>query len=149
VTQPVDAVAHHEAHGAGVVVRPDRIGAVLALGLQEFFGDEIEGCVPGHRFEAARALRPLADERLRQAIGMVYALGVARDLGADHARRVGIVGSAAHAADGALVENLDLERARRGAVMRTGRGADPDSVGANGLIHRPTLASCLSPVAAA
>ena len=45
---------------------------------------------------------------------MMDALGVARDLGADHAGRVGVVLGAAHAADGAVVEHLDLERAGRG-----------------------------------
>ena len=35
VAQAVDAVAHHEAHGARIVVGPDGLGAVAALGLQE------------------------------------------------------------------------------------------------------------------
>ena len=57
---------------------------------------------------------------------MMHALGVARDLGADHARRVAVVGGAANAADGALVEDLDLERAGRRTIVRAGGGADPD-----------------------
>ena len=56
VAQPVDAVAHHQAHGAGVVVRPHGFGAVALLGLQEFLGDQIERVVPGDRRELARAL---------------------------------------------------------------------------------------------
>ena len=59
-----------------------------------------------------------------QAVGMMDALGVARDLGADHARRIDVVLGAADAADGAAVEDLDLERAGRWAVMRTSRGRD-------------------------
>ena len=68
---------------------------------------------------------------------MMHALGVARDLGADHARRVVVVRRAAHAADGVVVEHLDLERAGRRAVVRTGGGADPDGLQrrADGLIH--------------
>ena len=52
---------------------------------------------------------------------MMRAFGVARDLGADHARRVGVVRRAAHAPDGVPVEHLDLQRAGRRAVVRTGR----------------------------
>ena len=63
-------------------------------------------------------------QRLHQAVGMVLALGVARDLGADHAGGVVVVLGAAHAADGALVEHLDLERAGRRAIVRTGGRAD-------------------------
>ena len=71
------------------------------------------------------------------------ALGVARDLGADHAGGVGVVRRAVHAADGARVEHLDLERAGRRAIVRTGRSADPDRLRleADGLIHAaPALA---------
>ena len=57
VAQAVDAVAHHQAHGAGVVVGPDRLRAVAPLGLEELLGDEIERVVPGDRLELARALR--------------------------------------------------------------------------------------------
>ena len=32
--EAVDAVAHHEPHGAGVIIRPDRLGAEFALGLR-------------------------------------------------------------------------------------------------------------------
>src|SRR5262245_31807706 len=68
------------------------------------------------------------------------ALGVARDLRADHARRVGIVRRAADTTDGALVENLDFECAGRRAIMRTGGGADPHVGKTNGLIHPAKVA---------
>src|SRR5208282_2218077 len=58
---------------------------------------------------------------------------VTRDLGADHAGRIGIVLGAADAADRVSVKDLDLERAGRGAVVRTGRSND---AGADGLVHR-------------
>src|SRR5665213_1806898 len=55
VSQPVDAVAHHQAHGAGIVIRPYCFGAVLALGSVEFLGDELERVVPGDLAKLARA----------------------------------------------------------------------------------------------
>ena len=58
----------------------------------------------------------------------MLAFGVARDLGADHTGRVVVVLRAVHAADGALVEQLDLE-ARRStgnhADRPNGRSASP------------------------
>ena len=87
VAQPMDAVALHEAHGAGVVIRPHRLRAMARFGAQELLGDEIERVVPRYRLERARALRPGPAQRLRQAVGMMDALGVARDLGADRRRR--------------------------------------------------------------
>jgi len=46
VAQPVDAVAHHQTHGAGVIVWPHALRAVLLLGFEEIFGDEIERVIP-------------------------------------------------------------------------------------------------------
>ena len=61
VAQPVDAVAHHQAHRAGIVIGPDAFGAVALLGLEKFLGDEIERVVPRYPLELARALwRPCA-----------------------------------------------------------------------------------------
>ena len=57
VAQPVDAVAHDEAHGAGIVVGPHRLRAVAALGRQHGLGREVERVVPGDALELARALR--------------------------------------------------------------------------------------------
>ena len=57
VAQAVDAVTHHEAHGAGVVVGPHRLGAVAPLGRQHGLGGQVERVVPGDALELARALR--------------------------------------------------------------------------------------------
>ena len=57
VAQAVDAVAHHVAHRARVIVGPHRFGAVRLLGAGELLGDEIERVVPGDRDEFPRALR--------------------------------------------------------------------------------------------
>ena len=82
--------------------------------------------------------------RFEQAARMMNPFGVARDLGADDAVGIGVPARAAHPADGALVEHLDLERAGGGAIVRAGGVAGPGDQGklANRLIHRrsfPTL----------
>ena len=124
VTQPVDAVAHHQAHGAGIIIRPDALGAVALLARQEILGDQIERGIPGDAAEFARALRADALQRMQHAVGMMLALGIARDLGADDAERVVVVLGAAHAPDGAVVDELDFERAGRGTIVRTGGRSD-------------------------
>ena len=137
VAQAVDAVAHDEAHGACIVIGPDRLRAVALVRALEALGDQIERRVPGDGNELTRSFRAPAQERHGQAIGMVRPLGVAGDLGADHARGVAVVLRATHAADGALVDDLHLERAGGGTIVRTGRGAHADrrGPGANNLIH--------------
>ena len=127
VAQPVDAVAHDEAHGAGVVVWPDALRAAAPFRLEKALGDEIERLVPTDAGEAARSFCADAPERMQQAVGVVDALGVARHLGADHARRVAVVLGPAHAADRASVDDLDLERAGRRAIVRTGGVAPLDA----------------------
>src|SRR5437764_587703 len=54
---------------------------------------------------------------MQQTIRMMDALGITRDLRADHARRIKIVFRAAHAPDAAAVEHFHFERARRRAVI--------------------------------
>jgi len=44
--EAVDAVAHHQTHGAGVIIRPHRLGAELALGLIEPRRDLVQRIVP-------------------------------------------------------------------------------------------------------
>ena len=133
VAQPVDAVAHDVAHGAGIEIGPHRLGAVRPLGAEELLGDEVERVVPGDRREVAAALGAGAAQRLGQPIRMMHALGVARDLGADHPRRVGVVRGATHAADRLIAEHLDLERAGRWAIVRAGRRGD--FLRAEALVH--------------
>ena len=118
VAQAVDAVALHEAHRAGIIVGPDGLRAELRLRFQELLGAEVERGVPGNPLELARALGAGADHRVEQPVRMVDALGVARDLGADHAGGIVVVACAPDAADAAGVEAFDLERAGRGAIVR-------------------------------
>ena len=66
-----------------------------------------------------------AVQRMQQPVGMMLALGIARNLRADHAGRVVVVLGAVHAADRALVDDFDIKRAGRRAIVRTGGKADP------------------------
>src|SRR6185369_1154260 len=144
VAQPVDAVTHHQAHGASVVVRPHRFRAVLAFDVDEFLGDEVERIIPGDRLEAAGTFGPDPAQRVFQPVGVMLTLGVARDLGADDTRRVIVVLGAVHTTDGVRVDEFPIERAGRWTVVRAGGKADPFRLlqRTNGLIHgAATIAS--------
>ena len=119
VAQTIDTVALHEPHGAGVKERPHRCAPQRLRRARELLGDFVERGLPRQRCEFA-ALGAFALERLGKPFGMMDALGVARNFLADHARRVGVGGGAADAADMVAVEFLDFERARAGAVVRAG-----------------------------
>jgi hypothetical protein len=123
MAQAMDAIALHPPHGAGVVMRPYRLRAVPLCRLRECFRDAVERLVPADRHESRTADALVADaaQRRAQALRVVLALGVACDLGADDARRVGMVPAAMHAADRALILPLDIERASARAIMRTDR----------------------------
>src|SRR5262249_43418742 len=118
MAQTIDAVAHDEPHGAGIVVRPDRLAAITPLGGEQRFRSDIESIIPRDRGEFAAPLAALAAQRREQPILMVHALSITRDLGADYARRVIVVRGAVNAADGAPIDDLHLERARGRTVMR-------------------------------
>src|SRR4030095_9732652 len=83
--------------------------------------DRVERVVPPDPLEAARAPWPHAAQRVGQAVLRVHALGVAADLLANPPAGVGVAVGAAHAADGARVDALDLQRAGAGAVVRAHR----------------------------
>jgi hypothetical protein len=122
VGQPLDAVALHQAHGPRVPVRPDRLGAVTPLDPQQVLGDLVERVVPGDPRELARALLALAAQGEAQPLGMVVALVVAGDLGADHAGGEGVALRAPDLAEPAVAQPLHLECADRGAVVGADRG---------------------------
>ena len=83
-----------------------------------FAGDLVERLVPGDRLELAGALGAGALERRGDALGRIHQVGVAVDLAAGEARRVGMVGVALHAHDLAVLDMGD-ERAHVGAIVRT------------------------------
>lgn len=124
--QAVDAVTHHQPHGAGVIIRPDRLGAEFALGLIEPRGDLVQRLVPGDPRELAGTFRPGAAHRVEQPVRMMDTFGVARDLGADDTGGIGLQLGPADPADALALDHLDVERAGRRTVMRTGGVADVD-----------------------
>ena len=134
--QTVNAVLHHQSHGSSIVIRPDRFGAEFALRLIETVGDFVQRVVPGDAGELARSFRAGPELRIGHAFRMMNALGITGDLGADHAGRVGLLLRAAHAPDRRIIDHLDIERACRRAIMRTGRVPNFDS---GMLVHDRTV----------
>ena len=95
------------------------------------FGNLVECVIPGNRCEPGPTGTLVADaaQRLRQALGMVLALGVACDLGADHATRIGLPRGPTDPSDAVdsgfrpgRLDPLDLEGAGARAVMRANAG---------------------------
>ena len=127
--QALDAVAHHQAHRAGVMIGPDAFGPERALVFEKILGDDVERVVPGDRRELTGAFRPGAAQRLRQAVLVMDAFGIARDFGADDARRIALVGRAMDAPDARSVDHFDVERAGGRAIMRADGRAAEDSRG--------------------
>ena len=127
MAQPLDAVALHQPHGAGVEVRPHRLacrGAPRCA--MNASATRSSASSQAMRFELPGALGPGAQQRMGQPVRVVHALGVARHLLADHAGGVGVALRAAHAADGAGVQDLHVQRAGAGAVVRTDRRGDAE-----------------------
>ena len=98
--------------------------AEVSLSRIEARRDFVERFVPCDARELTGALWSGAAHRKHQSVGMMDTLGIARDLRADHARRVGLMLGAANPADRRAVDHLDVERASRRAIMRTGRMFD-------------------------
>ena len=82
----------HQPHRAGIVIGPDRSRRRdRASAFRNASAARSSASSQAIGSNCARALRPVAAQRLRQPVGMMDALGIARDLGADHAGGVGIV----------------------------------------------------------
>ena len=126
VAQPLDAIALHQAHCAGIEERPDALGAVTLRRAQEALRHEVERVVPGQGREGGAPLALGADppQRRGEPLGMVLALGIAGDLGADDSGGIRVIRRAADAAYGSGVEPLHRERADARAIVRADRGND-------------------------
>ncbi len=137
MAQALDAVALHEPHRAGIEVRPDGLRAVFLLSGDEFLRDEIERSFPACLLPRALAFRAGTDQRPGKPVRVVDALGVARDLGADDTGGVAVGLGPVNAADRALVEELDVERAGGRAVVRAdgAGGADDEWLVHSGEVH--------------
>ena len=129
--QPLDAVALHQPHRAGVEIGPDRLAAMRRFRLEEGFGDLVQRVVPADLLPGTAALFALAALRRQKPVGMVDALGIAGHLGADDAGRVGIGIAAAHPAEASRGVDIDIEGACGRTVVRTGRMTDA-GFGGNG-----------------
>src|SRR6266851_6465358 len=116
--EAVDAVAHHEAHGAGIVIRPYRLGAELALGRIKARRDLVQRLVPRYPLKFAGSLRPGPAQRMHQPVRMMNALGITRDLGADDARGIALQLGAANPANGGIIDDLDIEGTSRRTIVR-------------------------------
>ncbi len=104
-----------------------------------FCGDFVEGFVPGNGGPLPCPFGADAAQGLGQAIGMVDALGITGDFFADDAGGVGIILGAADAADGVIVDDFDIERAGRWAIVRADRTGD---AGDDGFVHWGLGACC-------
>ena len=111
MAQAIDAITHHQAHGAGIEIGPHRLRTVALFGREEGCGDFVQCVVPADGHELAAALGAATLQGGGEAVGMMDAFGVARDLAADHASGVAVVTCAAHPSNGMGIEFLDLQRA--------------------------------------
>ncbi len=120
MAQPLDPVALHQPHGAGIEIGPDGLAAMAGRGALEGFRHLVQRRLPGDLLVSPDPLpfRPHAAQRMGQAIGVMLALGIAGDLGADHPRGIAVPGRAPDLADARRRQALDLERAGARAVMR-------------------------------
>src|SRR6202034_4184535 len=81
-------------------------------------GDSGNRLLPADSLEASFSLPADAPHRIKQPIGMVGALGVARHLGTEHPGSRRMAARPGHL-DGDSISDMDVERACVGAVMRT------------------------------
>ncbi len=112
------ALALHHAHRAGVAVGQDGLRRARR-DLAQAGGDVAQRLVPRHLHELAATLGPDALERPQHALGVLGALGVARDLGAQRAVGGRVVGVALQPDDLVALDG-DAHRAGVGAVVRAG-----------------------------
>ena len=117
--EALDSIAHHKTHRAGVEIRPHAFGSDLALDRKEIVSDAIERLVPSDRLKLPASLGTDPAQRLGEPVRMMDPLPIAGDLGADDARGVALVSRPMDAADALVPDNLDVESANRGAVVRT------------------------------
>jgi hypothetical protein len=109
-----------QARVAGVAVGNDRVGAVGCADLAEALGDRRQRRVPGDALEArAGPLGADPAQGVEQPVGVVDALGVVGDLGAQHAGRRRVIGRAGDLDDAPVGDAS--RRVRRCPGNRAGR----------------------------
>src|SRR5690606_7202560 len=107
------------------------------LHLEKARGDLIQGFIPGNLLPLPCPLWTDTAHGVQQTIGVMDTLGVASDLFADHASRIGIILGTAHAADCAVRQDVDIEGTDRRTVVRAD-GADGAKRAE--VVHAATLA---------
>jgi hypothetical protein len=115
--------ALHQSHGASVAVRHDALWIARGDVLQPA-GDIGQRDVPAHALEAALALAAHAAQRMQHTIGVIGALEIPADLGAEHSRRGRmrrIAGDLHRDALAVLLAHRDQHGAGIRAVVRTRR----------------------------
>ena len=130
-----------QAHRAGIAVGQD-LFRVIGRNGRESIPDAGDGLVPADAFETALALRSHAPQRMDQPIGVVGALRIARDLGAQHAGGGRMRGGTGYLARHAILD-MHLECTRIRTVVGTcalddrhrGRGRRGCAVGADCRAH--------------
>jgi hypothetical protein len=126
MAQPLDPVALHQAHGAGIEIGPDGLRTVPGCGFLQRRSRLVQRLVPSDALERPDplALRADAAHGKGQPVGVVLALGVAGDLRADDPGGIAVVSGAAHLADAPGRQALDIERAGARAIVRADRMND-------------------------
>ena len=130
--QPVkEALGHrfalHQAHRSCVTVRLDLLW-VMRRNRAEVPRDGRDGFIPADPLEAPFPLLAYAAQRMKQSIGVIGSLGVARHFRAEHAGRRSVVGRSGHF-EGDTVLDMHVERAGVGTIVRTSAFDDRDRRG--------------------
>ena len=116
----VDESIRHEPVRAAVVVRQDRLAAVLLTDLAKAVGDLLDRVVPGDPLEASSTLAASTTHGMKETVLVVDPLAETADLGADEAFGDGVVPARVNLLDDAVFHR-DFERAGVGAIQNAGR----------------------------
>jgi hypothetical protein len=121
-----DTFALNQAHCPGIAIGQQRFGIARNDGLEPVRG-EAKRFIPRDPFEATFALLPDPAHRMHQTVRVIGALGIARDLGAQHAISGRMIRIALDF-DRFAVFNGDAQRACIRAIMRAHRIHDASKV---------------------
>ncbi len=122
-TEPVEeSLRHrfslHQPHRSGVAVRQDLL-RVLRRQRGQALRDRCERLLPADSLEAPFPFPADAAQRMQQSVGVIGPLGVARDLGTEHAGGRTVFGRSGHLERNAVLD-VHLERAGVRAIVRAG-----------------------------
>jgi hypothetical protein len=113
VEEPHQCPSLNDSHGAEVVDRQQRFGAVASNDGVELLGNEADRIRPRDPLERAVALPAGSAERVEQPIGRVRAGLIVVDLGAEDTARERVLARAGHSNDASI---LDVRHPRAGVL---------------------------------